>query len=69
MPGARGDQKVDRGLRTVSTPLSIGQVVRRDGALRQRAEVLRGRISGLPLEMSQVGHGPVAAYVNEYLTT
>lgn len=69
VPGARGEQKVDPGLRTVSTPLAVRTVVRRDGALRQRTEVLRGRIAGLPPEMTQVGHAAVAAYVDEYLTT
>jgi hypothetical protein len=69
VPGARGNQKVDRALRTVSTPLAVRRVVRREGALRQRTEVFRAPIRGLPLEMTQVGHNDVAAYVNEYLTT
>lgn len=67
VPGARGVQRVHPTLGTVSTPLSLHKVVRRDGRLTPGAVARRDRVGGVAPAVKVLARHDAAAYTNEYL--
>lgn len=67
VPGVRGVQRVHPSLGTVSTPLAVHRVKRREGRPTPVAVARRGRVGGVAPAVQVLARNDAAAYTNEYL--